>query len=380
MASRKRRKPRTDRRRRASAPVLPRPLDAYRSGVASLDEVLLPLLAHAEPGAERAVDLERARLRLLRAPEPEDAPHLVALLGGAALDLGLLPPPPDPADKRLPPAQRRELRRRWEAASEARRARLAYLGLLFSAATLHPASQGRLAELLRAPIDAEIKGRLAFSLGESAAPLSPELESALLAGLDAPDDQTLSFVGHASRALFRHLSPERACAVLAPRFEPAALAARGGVQRGAMILTDLDTARLAPAWRPIFGRLLRVPPLAGFAGDALVTLPADPSDLPLALEILEDQLARGPYLDGYVVSLLARSATPASVPMLLRLLEGLDPDWQTLFAGLERAADASVTPAIEAWIKRHAARTGRKSDWEGFLSARKLIDKLKKMR
>jgi hypothetical protein len=379
MASRKRRKPRTD-RRRASAPVLPRPLDPYRSGVASLDEVILPLLAHAEPGAERAVDLERARLRLLRAPEPGDAPHLVALLGGAALDLGVLPPPPDPADKRRPPAQRREIRRRWEAASEARRGRLAYLGLLFAAATLHEASQRRLAELLRAPLDPEIKGRLAFSLGESAAPLSADLEAALLAGLDAPGEEGLPFVGHASRALFRHLSPERACAALAPRFEPAALAARGGVQRAAMILTDLDTSRLAPAWRPIFGRLLRVPPLAGFAGDALVTLPADPSDLPLALEILEDQLARGPYLDGYVVSLLARSAVPSSVPMLLRLLEGLDPDWQTLFAGLERAADATVVPAIEAWVKRHAARTGRKSDWEGFVSARKLIDKLKSAR
>lgn len=380
MASRKRRKPRTDRRRRASAPVLPRPLDPHRSGVTSLDEVILPLLAHAEPGAERAVDLERARMRLLRAPEAGDAPHLVALLGGAALELGVLPPPPDPADKRLPPAQRRELRRRWEAAAEARRARLAYLGLLFAAASLHAGSQGRLGELLRAPIDPEIKGQLAFSLSESAAPLTLDLESALLAGLDAPGEQSLSFVGHASRALFRHLPPERAFAVLAPRFEPAALAAHGGLARGAMILTDLDTSRLDPAWRQVFGRLLRVPPLAGFAGDALVTLPADPSDLPLATEILEDQLARGPYLDGYVVSLLARSAVPATVPMLLRLLEGLDPDWQTLFAGLERAADASVIPSIDAWIKRHAARTGRKSDWEGFVSARRLIDALKRPR
>lgn len=354
-----------------TATVLPRPLPAYRSHDPGLDDVLLPLLARAEPGAERPLDLERARARLLLAPSPSDAAHLVALLADDALDLGAPLPPARPA------ALRTDDERRQRASLEhARTERLAYLAVLLAAACLHPASQERVAAILKNPaLDPALRERAALQVMASRGPLSAAIPQALRAVLDQaspePSAEERNLLSSAARALLRHLSPADALAALRPYLEEPALSSAGGVARAQMILTDLETERLQQSWRPVLGALLRPLPLSSFACDLLAGMQPDPADAAAAAPLLTEQLDRGELPDNYLVWLLARAPHPGASALLLRLLDaGHDPDWATLLQGLRRTGDASAAEPLLRWIERHRERTGRQSSWEGFEAAR----------
>jgi hypothetical protein len=362
------------------APALPRPLPPYRSEDPELDAVLLPLLARAEPERERPLDLEHARRRLVEQSQPGDARHIIALLQGDALDLGTLPPAPTPTPPR--PSEERTAQARAE---QARAARLAYLSLLFAAACLHPVAQEHLALLLRSAHAPALKERLALQVSCARCPLGAPLQQALLEVLQCapalPSPEERNLLSNAARALQAHLDEPGALAQLQPFLGASSLAAPGGIARAQMILTDLDTSRLAPGWRPVLRTLLHHPALAPFACDLLGALPTDPDDAVEAGLALAAQLDQGSEPDGYLLWLLARAPHPQASPLLLRALDAeFDPDWQTALAGLERLDDPGAAQPLLAWIERHRKLTGRPGSWDGYDAARRLAQRLARRR
>lgn len=354
----------------------PRPLPPYRSGEPDLDAVLLPLLARAEPGRERPLDLEHARARLLLASKPGDAPHLVALLSPEALDLGGAPEPPRSSAPRS-----QEQRLALARVDHARAARLDHLALLFAAAALHEQGQRRLAEILRGPHPALLKERLALQLIAAPGPLHASVLEALRLLLDraspSPSPEERNLTSGAARALQAHLSQDDALAALRPYLADEAITSPGGAVRAQMILTDLDAVPLSTDWRPVLGGLLKFPALASFASDLLAGMAPDPTDAVLAAAALAAQLDRSEPPDGYLVWLLARSPHPGAAPTLLRLLDAeFDPDWQTILEGIERLGDASTAEPLLQWVERHRKRTGRPGSWDGFEAARRVARRL----